>query len=499
MRMVSGAFRPRIGGLVAVAGIAAAIAGLLLSGAGVAGHSSLKYLGAGAAVAAGAYVVWHVNPVYTLSLALFLSPIASNWQQLGIPGPLAPDRLLLIGAISQILFRAPAVRDRPPLRFHASHALLALATLWAISSAFFAGTLFTNHGSAGIIDAFGILPFLAFLVGPVVFRKQRSREVLLIAMVALGTYLGLTVVFEMAHINALVFPRYILNPNYGIHFGKGRGPFADAVANGFACYGCAVACGIAIFTWARRGQRIFAALIGILCFVGAFLSLERSVWIGAVVATAITMLVTPRLRRYLLPTAAILALSIGGPLILSPSLRGLVSARIHDIGPIWDRENLTVAAFNMIEARPLTGFGWDRFQDVSADYFRQSPNYPLTATNATLHNYALFYAVGLGLPGVTLWAAGLLLGVGSALLMRGPPELAPWRVGLLAIFVMFVVVSDSVPPTLFQNLFLWLWAGVVFAGSRVPLPASAGGHRTIPMEPSSPEPDRTARGLPAAS
>jgi putative inorganic carbon (hco3(-)) transporter len=452
-----------------------ALAAVLVSGAGVAGHSSLKYLGAAGAIAVVGYLVWRADPAYTLSLALFLSPIASHWQQLGIPGAVAPDRLLLIGGIGQVLLRAPAMRNRPRLRFHPSHGLLALATLWALSSAFFAHTLFTNTGSAGIIDSFGILPFLAFLIGPVAFRTHRSREALLVAIVALGAYLGLTTVFEMTHINALVFPRYILNPTYGIHYGKGRGPFVDAVANGFACFVCTVGCAIALYTWRRRGPRWVAAVVAILCIVGTFLSLERSVWIGAVVAIVVTMFVTPRLRRYVPAGVAIVVVSVGAPLLASPALRNLVQARLHDVGPVYDRENLTVAAVNMIKARPITGFGWERFQDVSTDYFRQSQNYPLTATTAGIHNYALFYAVGLGLPGATLWAAGLLVGIGSALLMRGPPELAPWRVGLLAIFVVFVVVSNSVPPTLFQNLALWLWAGVVFPADRLVLPVRDRG------------------------
>jgi putative inorganic carbon (HCO3(-)) transporter len=470
---------------VALALLAAAAALTLGAwfGIGPASHSYLKLLGAACAIGLAACVVWHLDPAYTLSLGLFLSPIAGNWQQLGIPGPLSPDRLLVIGGIGQVLLRAPPIRNRPRLRRHPSHFILGLAALYALSSAFVARTLFTNAGSAGIIDAFGILPFLVFAAGPIVFRAPRARQVLLVMLVTLGAYLSLTVVFEMAHIDALVFPKYILNPSYGIHVGRGRGPFVDAVANGFACFACAVACGIAVIGWSGRAARIAASLTGVLCFVGAFLSLERSVWIGAVLATVVTMLVTRRLRRYLLPVAAVVALVVVGPIALSPSLRSRVLARYGQIGTVWDRENLTVAAVNMIRARPLTGFGWDRFQAQSTDYFRQSDNYPLTATTASIHNYLLLYAVELGLPGVTLWVAGVLLGVGSALLTRGPPELEPWRVGLLAIFLMFVVVSNSVPPTLFQNLVLWLWAGVVFSGRYLSEADSTVAGAAVPAQP----------------
>jgi putative inorganic carbon (HCO3(-)) transporter len=477
---------------------AGALALLAWFGAGSASHTYLKLVGLAGTLGLAAYLVWNIHPAFTLSLAVLLSPIASHWQQLGIPGALSPDRLLLIAGIGQVLLRAPAMRERRALRLHPSHVILALAALYALSSAFISHTLFTNAGSAGIIDAFGILPFLAFATAPSVFGTRRARDVLLTALVVLGAYLSLTVVFEIAHVNALVFPRYILDPNYGIHFGRGRGPFVDAVASGFACFTCAVGCAVALLTWSRRRARMAAAAVGVLCFAGAFLSLERSVWIGVIAATVVTMMVASRLRRHLLPVTLLISLVVIGPLALSSSLRDRVLARYNQVGPVWDRENLSVAALNMIAARPLSGFGWNRFQATSADYFRQSENYPLTATTASIHNYVLLYAVELGLPGVTLWVVGLALGVGSAWLTRGPPELEPWRIGLIAIFLMFIVVSNSVPPTMFQNLALWLWAGIVFAGryaSQATEAVVAARSAVVPAQPFAPS--ASATGAPA--
>src|SRR5438093_1302521 len=76
------------------------------------------------------------------------------------------------------------------------------------------------------------------------------------ALVALGAYLGLTAVFEGLGLDALIVPRYIADPGAGIHFGRARGPFVEAVADGLALFGCGVAAAVA-FThwrapWARR-------------------------------------------------------------------------------------------------------------------------------------------------------------------------------------------------------------------------------------------------------
>lgn len=450
-----------------------------------------------ASVGAAAYLLWRVDPAYTFSVAIFLSPLAGNWQELGFPSGVDPDRILLSFAILQVVFRAPPVRTRPRFKIVPAHVLLALAVVYVAASAYFAGTLTQKDPLFKLIDAFGILPFLTFLAAPIAFRTSHQRRILLFTLVVLGAYLGLTTLFEMTHLNALVWPRYILNPQYGIHYGRGRGVFVDAVANGFALFVCATACGVAVATWSSGWARTLAALIALLCFVGSFLSLERSVWIGAAAATIAMMLSARELRRYLVPVVVVGALAILAALAYIPGLRSAASTRANEVGTIYDRENLTVAALNMIEARPLTGFGWQRFQDDSLLYFRQSQDYPLTATANGVHNFLLSYAVDLGLPGLALWLAGVMAGVGSALLTRGPPDLRPWRIALVGVVVIFAVVSDSVPPSLFPNLSLWLFAAVAFSGRYAGPPVAVRGSpngrpSASPRRPAAPEPTRLA-------
>ena len=440
-------------------------------------------------LAAAGYLLWRVDPAYTLTAAICLSPFAGNWQYLHFPHAVDPDRILLGLGILQVLFRAPAVSGRRRLRFGVAHAFLALALLYVVGSAYLAGTLVQKDPLFKIVDAFGLLPFLTFLVAPIAFRTRRQRSVLLAALVGLGLYLGFTTLFEVAHLNALVFPRYILNRDLGIHYGRGRGPFLDAVANGFALFYCAVACGVAARNWSGHRARGLAGFAALLCLVTAFLSLERSVWIGAAAGTLIVLVTTSWLRRYLAPIVACAAVSLVAAFFLIPGLQQSVSSRASQVSSVWDRENLTTAGLNMIEARPLTGFGWDRFQADSTLYFRRNQNYPLTAVGFGIHNFLLSYAVELGLPGFALWVFGLLLGVGGAYLTRGPPDLDSWRAGLIAIVVAFLVIAFSVPPSLFPNLAIWLWAGVVWSGRYIDL--------RDPFEEATP--DIAASRLPPAS
>jgi len=459
--------RPPLAALAAAAGVA--LLGLLALAAAPASTVD-EAVGAFPLVAglmiAGlcAYLAWTVEPAYTLSVAILLTPLAGNWSELGIPGPLSPDRILFVGGIAAVLLRAPPVRDRPRLKIGVAHWLLGLALVYALLSAVIVGSVSSRGSLFKFIDAYGVIPFGLFLVAPIAFRTPEQRRVLLATLVGLGTYLGLTTFFETAGLDALVFPSYITDPNYGIHAGQGRGPFVDAVANGMALFTCAVACGIAVALWRDNRWRIFAAAVGVLCLVGTFLTLERSVWIGVVVGTTAATLASRDLRRYFVPLVVAVAIVGVSAVALLPGLASRVDSRANEQGTVWDRQNLARAAINMVEAKPLLGFGWDGFTAHSREFFEQSPDYPLTATHANVHNTPLTYAVDLGLIGLALWALALLIGVGTALTTRGPPDLLPWRIGLLGVAMAFVVVANAVPPTSWPNRSLWLLAGVVLGG-----------------------------------
>lgn len=450
---------------LAVGGLAIALAaGLAWAGAGAPLSPDLAWLaGAGLAVLVSlGYLAWQVNPAYVFAAAVVLSPLAGNWQALGVPGALGLDRLLLVVAVSVVLVRELLAEREARLRLEPVHWVLAAAVLYAAGSALVAGTLGDNDSFFRLFQVYGLLPFLAFLTAPLVFRHRRDREILLIAFVGLGAYLGLTALFETVGLDALVFPKYILNPSYGTHFGRARGPFVEAVTNGTGLYVCAVASAIAFTSWQRPGKRAIAVSVGALCLLGTLLTLQRSVWLATVLATIVAMLSIRELRRLMIPALAGGAVAVLAALAFVPGLAGHTQERIGDQQTVEDRENANRAAINMVESRPLLGFGWGEFKKKGADYFQLSPDYPLTIT--VVHNLFLGLAAELGLIGLTLWVLGFLLGVVTPMVARPPPELRAWRTGLVAIGVFYLVVCNFVPPVVFPNLIVWLWAGVVWAG-----------------------------------
>jgi O-antigen ligase len=253
---------------------------------------------------------------------------------------------------------------------------------------------------------------------------------------------------------------------------KAGGPFQSPTAEGFANFAGAVAAVMAVYRWQGRRSRHFAVLVAVVCIFGCFLTLERGVWIAAIAATVVTALATRTGRRWLAPGLAISAIAILGALAVSPQLAHRAGARANYQHSIWDRKNQTSAGLRMVKSKPLLGFGFNRYQTDSLDYFRQPSDYPMTGyvhgvtiglpdPVIPLHNTYLAYAVELGLVGVLLWLASIVWAVGDALASHGPTALRPWKLGLLAIAVFFVVVSVVDPhPAPFPMVLLFVWAGV---------------------------------------
>lgn len=410
------------------------------------------------------YLVWHLDPAWTLALGVFLSPIAGYWPQLGVPGQLSPQRLLLVGGILAFILRAPAVRNRPRLRGRPVHWMLAAASIYVLGSAAAAGTLVNKDSFFKLFEAYGILLFAVFFVAPIAFRDERRRRILLGTLVVLGAYLGLTALFETIHASALVWPRYINNPNIGIHFGRARGPFAEAVQNGIGLYTCGLAAVVGAFLYRSRRTKRMCVAVAALDAAGLLFTLQRSVWVGGVVATIVTVLAFKDFRRYAVPVLVAGALIGGVAYAIVGS--GAVHARATDQGTVWGRYNLNRAALNMIDARPLLGFGWSTFptSSVQGEFFQQNFNYPLTAAGESVHNEFLSHGAELGLVGLTIWAAGLVLAAYTALRARARTrEESLWKRAFFAYAIFYLIVSSFVPPELFPNLIFWLFAGVVGA------------------------------------
>lgn len=444
----------------AAAVTAAVLAELLLDQRGL-----LDLVTAVLAVSAVCYLAVWTSPALIFALGVGATVFSGHSADLGLP--IGPDRLLVVAGLGSLLAGLPGSLPRERrIVWRPVHAVLALTVAYAAVSALRAGTLTTEEGIFALLDRLGVVPYLVFVLAPLLFGTRARRDALLSVLVAVGLYLGVTAIAEGVGATAFVLPGYINDPGVGIHFGRARGPFTEAVANGLALYGCAVASAVAAYVWRHRPWAPYVAgLAAALCLGGTIFTLTRAVWLGTVVASFAALMISHRTRRFLTPVVALGALALVAALLFVPGFSDRAEERGSSQRPLWDRYNTNRAAIQAVREEPLFGIGWQRWRTDSSEYLRVSPDYPLTGEKIEVHNVPLSHAAELGLVGLALWGTALTLGVGGAILRPGPAELDPWRLGLVALFIHWALVAAFGPLSYaFPNLLLWTWAGVCSIG-----------------------------------
>jgi O-antigen ligase len=473
------ALPPRGGRAKAALAGAAAVAvaaGVVAASAATADRVPFEYVMGGAAAGALVYLALTVDVAWTFSAAIVLSVFSGHSSDAGLPFP--PDRLALAAGLGVLALRtidwsgarADGRQSRAaPLRFTATHWLLVVAAAYALLSAAWGGTLRESSAFYGLLDRFGLIPFAMFVLAPKIFPGERQRMALVTTLVVTGLYLGFTALLEGFGLTQLVLPRYIADPAVGLHFGRARGPFVEAVANGLALFTCATAAAVALTRWRHPlARRLAWGVLG-LCVLGILFTLTRAIWLAAVIAPFAVALTSPSLRRYAAPAAVAGVAMVAVAYLLVPGLSDELSTRAGSKRPVWDRLNTNAAAVRMVEERPLLGFGWDRFKRDSAEYMRLGGDYPITGVGLNVHNVPLSHAVELGLVGALLWAAAFCAAILLPGLRRGPPALEPWRLGLLALALSWLIAANFGPVGYaFPTLALWTWAGIVAAARRDP-------------------------------
>ena len=351
-----------------------------------------------------ACAIWVVPPSWAISAGLVLTMFGGNWQALGLPSSIAPDGLVLGIAVSAVAARGPRARERPAIRFRPIYAVMYVAGAYAVGSAIAVGTIFQHAALFDLFDRMQIFQWVLFVIAPAAFSTPADRRVFIGTLVGMGLYLGFTGIFEIVGPHALVFPRYIMNPHVGVHFGRARGPFVQAAVNGLALYACIAASLIALREWRTRWVRLLACLGIAVCSFSLLLTFQRTIWIGVAVASLVVLLAARELRRYVIPILVTVAVVVGLAFLLIPSVRAHASLRAADVTTVQNREALDAAAIAMVEARPLFGFGWGRFLAVAPNYFKESDSYSINeVAKNPVHDVYGSIATELGLVGLALW------------------------------------------------------------------------------------------------
>jgi putative inorganic carbon (HCO3(-)) transporter len=412
-----------------------------------------------AAALGAALITPFVRPSLLLSLGITGSLFSANADLVGLP--VSPDRPLIAAAFVGLVTRL-AIRDVPtgPRCLRATDVLAVLFAVLAACSAV------SSVGGALPDERFRLLdvvciPVALLLLSDRFFPTDADRKTLVTVLGITGAYLAVTTLADAAHLDALVFPRYILDDSVGIHPDRARGPMVEAAANGAALVACGAAALFMVSDSPRRPGRLGWAIVAFGCAAGVVTTLTRASWLAAIVATVLAGLSTRSLRRRLPLLLGALTLATVLAFALVPGLSSGAEDRSQSQRPIWDRLNTNAAAVDMATANPLDGVGWGSFRTVSPDYLRLADSYPLTGQTIVVHNVLLGYAAELGLVGAGVW----LLAVGAAARAgwRGSRRLpAQWRPFAVAVFASWAVVGTFGPlRNAFPNLCTWAVLGIV--------------------------------------
>ena len=412
--------------------------------------------------------------VLLMCLGLAANIFSGHSDRLGLP--ISLDRIFIPLALVLILYDV----KRPRVRAGLVGTLMLAFTAWTlISMAWYGNLLSTTHLFA-LLDRIA-MPFILFLVAPVAFRTTARRDLLLKTLVLIGLYLGVTAVLETVA-PQFVFPRYIVDQSVGLHYGRARGPFADAEGMALALAMCAGASFLLVSRNVRRWSGL-ALAVGALDLFAVVLATTRSVWVGTTAGIVVALVLSRGLRRFIPVLAATVVAGAIGVMLFLPSVLESVLQRTGSTLPIYDRLASNMAAARVLHDLPLTGIGWRRFYPYGSDWARQADLVPMNNAVVEVHNVLLSRGVELGLPALIVFVLIILLGpLRAALPIKVDPkqhDLAGWRV-LCGYAVATWLVAGLFGPLAnpFPSYVVWLMAGV--ASSVTVMPAREDNEQEHP-------------------
>lgn len=232
-------------------------------------------------------------------------------------------------------------------------------TVFALASA--AGQAFDQEAWSLLASKF-VVPFAMFHIGGLIFTNEARLRYFEIFCLVVLAYLTFTAIAFLSGANVLIFPRFILNSDFGIHADRARGPLLQAVANGVSLNVLGL---VALHSYMRAKMRRTAVAVLLAGVPIAILAtLTRAVWLsfaGALLAI-VFLSWQPRSRRIFLPFSIVAAAGLA-LLFSSEQMRSTLDDRLNERGPVEFRQAVYAGAWEMFLERPLTGWGFHRMPD----------------------------------------------------------------------------------------------------------------------------------------
>lgn len=216
----------------------------------------------------------------------------------------------------------------------------------------------------------------------------------LLVLACLGLYLSFTALMETLQVWALVFPRYISNPDLGLHYGRARGPMLNSVSLGVQLAACTAAAWLLIPRASRAMQLFWLGGCGVMS-LGVLLTMTRSTWAG-LAAAAVTVICLQLPKPWRGPTFA--TTCVLGLLLLVVGKDALLELKREDSGAVSAHSAQQRLAFvqvsqQMLADNPLWGVGFGRYYDKKLPYLTDRRQWFELESIRDLHHHNTFLSV----------------------------------------------------------------------------------------------------------
>lgn len=285
---------------------------------------------------------------------------------------LSAPRLIFLAVL--FVFGMYVIFHRTRLRFdRALHwamlALLVICALSASAAGWQAQTI--EKQSAPYFRFIGalLLPFIVFLI---VYNTTRSEKQIRWTLIVLGVYGWFALYTSFVQYAALsgvggarafLWPAYINNPEFGIHFDRARGAFGGGSTQAVFLIMLFFA-NLYVLPTVRGLYRPLLILQILLCPPAIFFTGIRSAYVGFILCGVVWCLWGSRRAGKTKLAAWALMLLVGvsmfwGNLTQTNRLAGGVAQR----GPVYARLTLLAQTWEMFRRRPVFGVGFGHFPD----------------------------------------------------------------------------------------------------------------------------------------
>jgi len=440
--------------------------------------------------AAGALFLFFImKKDFTCGLyAWLLATLFFRYTKVNMADSIMPDLSInrVVFAFILLMFILEVVsKKRGFFRLTAIEYLMFLFCLYLVISMSWTGIIVKEEGRFRIGEFLTgyMMPFSMFFISQNVYDSHRKRDGFIRFMLAIGLYLGLTAVFEHFNVRSLVFPRYILNPDFGLNYGRARGPFVASAANGLVLGFVFFACLYVLFDSGKKGLwKFYSLVLSVLAPLAIFFTYTRSCWISFIVGIAALIAFSGKNKKQIIAIVFIILLVvmiIGVFFVLDEDAYYFLIQRLNQKESVNDRLMLYPVYIKMFKEYPLFGVGFCRFSEYLGDYLKQSrENMPVQSSFYNADHISIHDTFGGILAEMGFVGIGLLLPIYFLILSRAiklyrrltlEPGEGSALVGVFfAFFIAYIATSIFIDTRNFEfiNCLFFIFCGVICGWER---------------------------------